>query len=74
MVEIFLGWSYFEPNAANVLGLTIIIYLISFGAAFLIRKLFHAAWLLPLAGGNAVEENEDRMTIVNIRLSTTTRA
>jgi peptidoglycan/LPS O-acetylase OafA/YrhL len=74
MVEIFLGWSYFEPNAANVLGLTIIIYLISFGAAFLIRKLFHAAWLLPLAGGGAVEENGDRMTIVNIRLSSTTRA
>lgn len=60
ILEIFVGWSYFEPNAANVLGSTIIIYLVSFAAAFLLSNFLNAGWLLPLVGGGS-EENGDRM-------------
>ncbi len=67
MLEFFFGRNYFEPHAANVLGWAIIVYLISFGTAFLLRKLFNAGWLLPLAGDGA-EENRDRLTGVNPRL------
>ena len=53
ILAVFVSWKYFEPTAVNVLGSTIIIYLISFAAAFLIRKIFKAAWLLPVAGSRS---------------------
>jgi peptidoglycan/LPS O-acetylase OafA/YrhL len=58
VLEIFVGWGYFEPNAAMVLGWTIVVYLVSFATAFLIRKIFNAQWLLPLAGGARKTAND----------------
>lgn len=67
VLEIFVSWNYLEQSAANVFGWTIIIYLICFGAAFLIGKLFNAEWVLPLAGGGS-KQNVSRIKNADSRL------
>ena len=42
----------YEPGGAAVLGFSLIIYLISFGAAVVIRKLFPFDWFMPLVRFN----------------------
>lgn len=55
---------YFEPGAATVLVFTLIIYLISFAAAFFIRKLFPVGWLMPLADKRAEKTSAEPARVI----------
>lgn len=56
----FVVYKNLELSGAAVLGITVITYFGSFGAAVLLRKLFPAEWFLPLV---AISAGDRRQTI-----------
>jgi peptidoglycan/LPS O-acetylase OafA/YrhL len=50
---LFVVYKNLELSGAEVLGITVITYFGSFGAAVLLRKLFPAEWFLPLVSVGA---------------------